>query len=59
MGLFDFIGSVASATIKIAATPIAAAIDVVNIATGSEADTTKKLIKSVGDDLEDAIDDFM
>ena len=56
MGLFGFVGNVVSASVKVAATPIAATVDVVKIATGNEADTTKKLLKSVGDDLEDAGD---
>lgn len=59
MGLFEFIGDVASATIKVAATPLAAASDVVSAATGGKADATKKLIKSVGEDLEDAADELM
>ena len=54
MGLFGFVGNVVSASVKVVATPIAATVDVVKIATGNEADTTKKLLKSVGDDLEDA-----
>ena len=59
MGLFGFIGEVASATIKVAATPIAAAVDVVSIATGNEPDATKNLIKSAGEDLEDAGNEIM
>ena len=56
MGLFGFVGNVVSASVKVVATPIAATVDVVKIATGNEADTTKKLLKSVGNDLEDAGD---
>jgi len=54
MSLFGFIGEVASATIKIAATPLAAASDVISIAIGGDADATKNLIKSAGDDLSNA-----
>lgn len=56
MGLFGFVGNVVSATVKVVATPIAATVDVVKIATGNEADTTKNLLKSIDDDLEDAGD---
>lgn len=58
MGLFSILGDVASATIKLAATPITATVDVVKIATGSEPDSTKELIKSAGKDLEDAVDEL-
>ena len=56
MGLFGFVGNVVSASVKVVVTPIAATVDVVKIATGNEADTTKKLLKSVGSDLDDAGD---
>jgi hypothetical protein len=54
MGLFDFVTDLASATVKVALTPIAVAKDVVNVVTGEEADSTKDLLKSAGDDLESA-----
>ena len=59
MGLFDFLGDVASASVKIAITPIAITKDVVNVATGSDADSTKKLLESAGDDFESAGDRMM
>jgi hypothetical protein len=56
MSLFGFFGEVASATVKIIATPIAVASDIVNVATGNEPEQTKKLIKSAGKDIEKSID---
>lgn len=58
MGLFGFIGDVASSTVKIAATPIAAAADVVGVAIGNEATATKNLIKSAGEDMKDSFDEL-
>jgi hypothetical protein len=54
MGLFDFVTDVTSAVVKVALTPIAVAKDAVNVVTGEEADATKELLKSAGDDLESA-----
>jgi len=59
MGLFGFLGDIASAAVKVVVTPIAVIADVVSIATGNEAKATKNLIKSVGEDLEDAGDEIM
>lgn len=59
MGLFDFLGDVASAAVKVAVTPIAVAKDVVSVATGDEPEATKKLIKSAGEDIQDAVDEIM
>lgn len=58
MGLFDMVGNLASASIKVCTTPIAIVADVVNVATGNEPDSTKKLIKSAGKDLENIGEDF-
>ena len=58
MGLFDIVGNLAQATVKLAVTPIAVAADVVSVATGNEADNTKKLIKSAGEDVENIGEDF-
>ena len=58
MGLFGAIGNLVSGAVKIAVTPIAASIDVVTIATGNEADNTKKLLKSAGEDLAEAGDEI-
>lgn len=58
MGLFDALSNLASATVKIAVTPIAVAKDVVNVAIGEEAEATKNLIKSAGNDIEKAGDEI-
>ena len=57
MGLFGIVGSVVSATVKTALTPVAVVKDAYNVATGEEADTTKNLLSSAGEDLEDAWDE--
>ncbi len=54
MGLFDVLTDIASATVKVALTPLAVAKDAVNVVIGEEPDATKDLLKSAGDDLEDA-----
>ena len=54
MGLFGFIGDVASATIKTALTPIAVVKDIGAVVIGEEPTSTEKLIESIGDSLEDA-----
>lgn len=52
-----FFSSITSAIIKTVLTPVAVAKDVVNIVTGEEPDTTKELLQSAGEDLDDAIDE--
>ncbi len=47
-----------SATVKTALTPIAVVKDVVNVATGEDADATKKLLSSAAEDVSDAGDDL-
>ncbi len=59
MGLFDFVGDIASATVKIVATPIAVAKDVYEVATGGDVDNTKELLKSAGEDLANAPEDLI
>ena len=55
MGFFsDLIG----ATVKVALTPVAVVKDVVNVATGQDADATKELIQSAQDDACNAMDDL-
>lgn len=49
-----FFGDILSATVKTVIAPVAIVKDVVNVATGEEANATKKHIDSIGDDLEDA-----
>jgi hypothetical protein len=47
MGFFT---NIITATVKVALTPVAIVKDVVNVATGEEANATKDLLKSAGDD---------
>lgn len=56
MGLFGFIGEIAEATVKVVSTPIAVVKDTVKIIKGEEADSTSKLLESVGDNLSDSVD---
>ena len=58
MGLFDIIGDLTSASVKIALTPVAVVKDVINIATGEDPNATKDLIKSAGEDIENAGDEL-
>jgi len=53
-----FFSNIISATVKVALTPVAVVKDVVNIATGEEADATKDLLKSAGEDAEEAMEDI-
>jgi len=57
MGLFNILGSVASATVKTALTPVAVVKDVYNIAVDNEVDATQNLLGSAVEDLEDAWDE--
>jgi hypothetical protein len=52
-----FLSNLTSAIVKTALTPVAVVKDVVNVATGQEADETKKLLESAGEDLAKAADD--
>lgn len=52
-----FFSNIISATIKTALTPVAIVKDAASIAIGEEPEATKDLLKSAGEDLEDAIDD--
>lgn len=58
MGMFDFLSEITSATVKVALTPVAIVKDVVNVATGEEADSTKELLKSAAKDMENAGDEI-
>jgi len=49
-----FLSNIIGATVKIALTPIAIAVDTVNVVTGEDVDTTKDLIQSALDDIEEA-----
>jgi len=53
-----FLSNLVSATVKTVLTPVAIVKDVVNVATGEEANATKKLIKSAIKDVDDAGDDL-
>jgi hypothetical protein len=55
MGFFT---NMVSATIKTALTPVAIVKDVVNVATGEEAESTKKLIQSAQQDVSEGLDDL-
>ena len=57
MGLFSIIGSVASATVKTALTPVAVVKDAYNIAVDNDVDATENLLGSAVGDLEDAWDE--
>ena len=52
-----FFSNIISAGIKVALTPVAVVKDVVNVAVGNEADATKDLLKSAGEEAEQANDD--
>lgn len=51
-----FLTGMFSAVVKTMLTPVAIVKDVVNIATGEEADATKSLLESAADDAADAFD---
>ncbi len=58
MGLFNILGNIASVAVKTVAAPIAIVADVVETATGNEPQNTKKLVNSIGKDLEDSLDEL-
>jgi hypothetical protein len=53
-----FFSELISATVKTALTPIAVVKDVVDVATGKDAENTKKQLKSAGKDFDKAVDDI-
>ena len=53
-----FFSNILSATVKTLLTPVAIVKDVVNIATGEEANATKDNIKSAGEDATKAMDNL-
>ena len=55
MGLFT---NMLSGIVKTALTPVAVVKDTVNIVTGQEVDSTKKLLESAKEDIEEAMDDL-
>lgn len=58
MGLFNVIGNMASVAVKTATSPIAVVVDAVDVAMGNEPNNTKKLVNSIGKDLEDSLDEL-
>jgi hypothetical protein len=54
-----FFSNIISATVKTALTPVAVVKDVVNVATGNEADSTKNLLESAQNDASDALNDLV
>ncbi len=52
-----FFSDILSATVKVALTPVAIVKDAVNVVTGEEPNTTKDLLTSAGEDLDDAINE--
>ena len=53
-----FFANIISATVKVACTPVAIVKDVVDVASGEEAENTKKLLESAGEDAEQAKKDI-
>lgn len=51
-----FLGKLVSATVKMAASPLAMIKDVIDVASGEEATNTSDLFESIGEDLENSID---
>jgi len=52
-----FLDNIVGAVVKTALTPVAVVKDVINVATGEEADATQSLIESAIKNLEDSFDD--
>lgn len=53
-----FLSGMFSAVVKTVLIPVAVVKDVANIVTGEEADATKGLVESAGDDVKQATDDL-
>ena len=53
-----FFSNIVSATIKTALTPVAVVKDVVEVATGGDADNTKDLLEDAKRDASDAFEDL-
>jgi hypothetical protein len=54
-----FLGNIISATVKTALTPIAVVKDAADVASGNEAENTKKLLNSAAKDVERAGDTIL
>ena len=53
-----FLTGILSATVKTVLAPVAVVKDVVNIATGEDANSTKELLDSAVDDIKQGVDDL-
>lgn len=53
-----FFSNILGAAVKTALTPLAVVKDAANVVIGEEADETKKLLESAGNDVKDATDDL-
>lgn len=53
-----FLTNVFSSVVKVALTPVAVATDAVKVVAGAEPNTTKDVLKSAAEDVEDAMDDL-
>lgn len=53
-----FFGNAFSSLVKVALTPVAVVKDVVNVATGEEADATKSLIEDAVNDAGDSLENL-
>lgn len=53
-----FFGNIFSAAVKTVLTPVAVATDVIKVVKEEEPNTTKNLLKSVKEDIEEAGDDL-
>lgn len=53
-----FLTSILSATVKTVLTPVAVVTDAAKVVVGIEPDSTKKLLESAVDDIEDGFDDL-
>lgn len=52
-----FFSEIISATVKVALTPVAVVKDAIEVVKGEEPNNTKDLLKSAGEDLNNAIND--
>jgi len=57
MSLFNILGNITSATVKIGISPLAVVSDVLNKVVGDDSNNAEELIKSAGKDIEEIIDE--
>jgi len=57
--MFGFIGNIISSGVKLALTPVVIVKDTIDVVLGEDPENTKKLIKSAGKDVENALDEIM